>query len=98
MKNLLSLILTISFAFTGAFAQVGTIGVIGTGSPNGNWDDDVDLLQSTMDTSMWVGTRNVIPLVPALRRRTRSGTGFLGAGHRSIRIYVPTPERWNEII
>jgi len=56
MKNLLSLIIAVAFTFTGAFAQVASIGVIGTGSPNGNWDEDVDLTQSSMDTAMWSGT------------------------------------------
>ena len=56
MKNLLSLIIAVAFIFSSAFAQVTSIGLIGTGSPNGNWDDDVDLTQSSMDTAMWSGT------------------------------------------
>ncbi len=34
-------------------AQVTSVGIIGTGSPIGDWDTDVDMVQDEVDTSMW---------------------------------------------
>jgi starch-binding outer membrane protein SusE/F len=37
-------------------AQVTKVGIIGIGSPTGNWDVDTDLVQNATDTAKWSGT------------------------------------------
>jgi len=56
-RNLLSFLVCCLFA-TIAFSQTTTIGLIGEGTPNANWDDDVPMVQDPNDTAMW--TLNVV--------------------------------------
>lgn len=51
MRHILTFfsLLLVSFSF----AQVTTVGIIGTATPIGDWDTDVDMVQSATDTSMW---------------------------------------------
>ena len=50
---------TYYFMATNAKDPYSSIGVIGSGSPDGGWDDDVDLLQNPNDPYLWSGFMNL---------------------------------------
>lgn len=46
----------LSFSITGLYAQVTSVGIIGPATPIGDWDTDVDMVQSPTDTAVWTLT------------------------------------------
>lgn len=51
MRYLLSIFFCLSLALSQA--QVTSVGIIGPSTPIGDWDTDVDLIQSATDTAVW---------------------------------------------
>lgn len=52
MKKLLLFLFIILFSGIYGFSQITTVGLIGSGTPNG-WDSDIDMTRSTTDTAIW---------------------------------------------
>ncbi|MBK7095981.1 MAG: SusF/SusE family outer membrane protein [Saprospiraceae bacterium] len=52
MKKLLLFFSLILLSSLTLFSQVTTVGLIGSGTPNG-WDSDIDMTRSTTDTAVW---------------------------------------------